>query len=506
MRHAHRTRPRDRPDDLMNGTFWVRHRKLDNELSTLFMFLPEKLRLPANVREPSALHINLNLHAAVICLHHAAIEQAEAYGHGDAVKHASMCRLRTTAEEVANIIRMTSHNTGIFVSPSLIFSLMIQWSHFQKCFASTNRPFFDLQKSPLCALSMYCASTVYVYMAKENKESGLSPIDKMNLQVIVQAMEAIGRNHEMTKAFLQQACLDIERNNLASEIRFPNLNQYRNIFGGASSNIPVLARVAVARHTSVSPVLPGRLPLGNPQGRMRPSHLRLPKTHPHQLTAEEGVEIRDGTPCFRAMLGAVTRSVNPNLDPRRAAVTNAAKAGGALNQQTVDDRQNHKRRRVSGSPGPEGAMNANGTVNMNHGMATQGRVFSPSAMSGASSGNSGGAQQSTQHQPPRPSMATVFPDRTNSSASSSPMNQFSTGTETHTQSSHTSPGLSFGLGATLEENRVDLRAFQDRISTPIWQAAEQEVLGLGPLNSNYGGDPWGILGADVDWDSQVTTG
>lgn len=121
MHHAHRTRSRDRPDDLMNGTFWVRHRKLDNELSTLFMFLPEKLRLPANVRDPSALHINLNLHASVICLHHAAIEQAEAHGHGDAVKHASLCRLRSTAEEVANIIRMTAHNSGIFVrSPSIM--------------------------------------------------------------------------------------------------------------------------------------------------------------------------------------------------------------------------------------------------------------------------------------------------------------------------------------------------------------------------------------------------
>lgn len=115
MRHAHRTTARDKPEDFMNGTFWVRHRTLDNELSSLFMFLPEKLRLPINVREPSALHLNLNLHASVICLHHAAIEQAEAHGHGDSVKHTSICRLRTTAEEVANIIRMSSHNSAVFV-------------------------------------------------------------------------------------------------------------------------------------------------------------------------------------------------------------------------------------------------------------------------------------------------------------------------------------------------------------------------------------------------------
>lgn len=117
MMHCHRTKARDGPDDLTNGKFWLRHRKLDNELTTLFMFLPDKLRLPDNAREPSALHINLNLHAAVICLHHAAIEQAEAHSLGDSVKSASLTRLQSTADEIANLIRMTSHNISILVCP-----------------------------------------------------------------------------------------------------------------------------------------------------------------------------------------------------------------------------------------------------------------------------------------------------------------------------------------------------------------------------------------------------
>lgn len=115
MLHCQRANVRARPDDFMNGTFWLRHRKLDNELTALFMFLPEKLRLPENLRDPSALQINFNLHSAVICLHHAAIEQAEAHGHNDVVKQSSIARLRATADEVANTIRLSSHNSAIFV-------------------------------------------------------------------------------------------------------------------------------------------------------------------------------------------------------------------------------------------------------------------------------------------------------------------------------------------------------------------------------------------------------
>lgn len=102
----------------MEGPFWIRHRTLDNELSSIFVFLPEKFRLPANIRDPSALHTNLNLHASVICLHHGAIEKAEKYGLDGRVKASSLSRLKTAAEEIVNIARMTFHNANSFVSLS----------------------------------------------------------------------------------------------------------------------------------------------------------------------------------------------------------------------------------------------------------------------------------------------------------------------------------------------------------------------------------------------------
>ena len=116
MHHVHRTKPYDHPEDLKNGSFWKRHHALDNEVSSAFMFLPDRLRLPEHVREPAALHVNLNLHASIICLHHSAIEKAEKYGHQESVKRNSVRRLRASAEEIVNIVKLTSPHGGAFVS------------------------------------------------------------------------------------------------------------------------------------------------------------------------------------------------------------------------------------------------------------------------------------------------------------------------------------------------------------------------------------------------------
>ncbi|KAM3560269.1 hypothetical protein MY1884_003017 [Beauveria asiatica] len=103
LRHVHRPKPDDNPADLAHGGFWKRHRELDNQLSSVFMFLPERFQLPANTRDPGAVHVNLNLHASIICLHHAALELAEMHHHSQSIIDESLRRLRTSAEEVVNI-------------------------------------------------------------------------------------------------------------------------------------------------------------------------------------------------------------------------------------------------------------------------------------------------------------------------------------------------------------------------------------------------------------------
>ncbi|KID73166.1 Citrinin biosynthesis transcriptional activator mrl3 [Metarhizium brunneum] len=410
LKHVHRSKPTDKPEDMMEGPFWKRHRDLDNQLSSLFMFLPARFRLPGALRDPGAIHMNLNLHAAVIILHHAALEKADLHNLGENVTRTSLFRLRTSAEEIVNIVKLSSHSTSIF-------------------------------KSPLCALSLYCSITVYVYLAKLNPQSGLTPLDKSNLEIIIQAMEAIGRNHEITCAFLHQACLDIERNELTSVLKFPNLEKYRSIFGGANhSNIPLITRSSISKHSKVTPVLPGRLPLNNPQGKILPGHLKLDKGIPPIASggAEPVVRKLINCDCFQPVLGAVTRNVGAG--PR--------------------DRTEHKRKRMSPSGSP--SVGLMGTAMDGQADETPGHGNRSTAFSAA---------PGIDVRNPLGDATFALPDRTNSSTSS-PAHRVA-GSDPLSGSSHTSPP---GLGNTPEENRFDLRAFQERVVPQMWQAAQMQSM------------------------------
>jgi enoyl-[acyl-carrier-protein] reductase (NADH) len=92
------------------------------------MFLPESFRLPENYREMTAVNTNLNLHASIICLHHAAIERIETYNLPESAKKASQDRLSAAAQEIVNILKLTSHLSSGPVScsaASIILSLRI---------------------------------------------------------------------------------------------------------------------------------------------------------------------------------------------------------------------------------------------------------------------------------------------------------------------------------------------------------------------------------------------
>lgn len=110
------TKASDRPEDVLDGPYWQKHRDLDSKLTSLFIFLPEHFRLLNNPKEPAAIHLNLNLHASAICLHHHAIEQADKYNLDASVKIASLARMRSAAMEIASISKSSAHLTPIFVS------------------------------------------------------------------------------------------------------------------------------------------------------------------------------------------------------------------------------------------------------------------------------------------------------------------------------------------------------------------------------------------------------
>ncbi|KAL7808774.1 hypothetical protein V8C44DRAFT_335341 [Trichoderma aethiopicum] len=280
MSHVHLIKSSDQPEDPIHGAFWQRHRRLDNQLSTLFLFMPESFRLPENIRDPLATYINLNFHACVICLHHVALEKIETHGLDDSLRQECRNLLKNAAEEIASIAKLTSHRSSLY-------------------------------SNPLCAFSLYCATTVYVYLAKQDPSSGINPKDMSNLELIINVMEAISRIHLITSAFLQQACLDIDKNGLSSIIKLPNLYQYRDLFGGPASSIPLMARSPISKHTQMSSPLPGRLPLDKPLGHLRPMNIRMTKSVPLLTGVTAAMSRLDITDCFRPCLGAISRNLEP---------------------------------------------------------------------------------------------------------------------------------------------------------------------------------------------------
>ncbi|KAK4199078.1 putative binuclear zinc transcription factor [Triangularia verruculosa] len=236
MKHAHCPMPSDRPDDFESGPFWQRHRELDTLLSSAFMFLPDRLRLPRNITNSVAVQTNMNLHAAIICLHNTSYEKAEKIDKLPAsVKQDSRTRALMAAGEIVNILKL-SHNMK------------------------------TEYKSPLMALSLYCATSVYIAVAKDHQsQSPTSPTTSSasfmtsvhaNLEFLLKSMESVSKIHYITRAYLNQILVDISRSGislpfpLSSSLSSPESHPCHH-------GIPIVARTSSHKQTRLPVPFPG---------------------------------------------------------------------------------------------------------------------------------------------------------------------------------------------------------------------------------------------------------
>jgi hypothetical protein len=119
LAHVHRPKPSDKLEDVVQGRFWERHRELDNKISNLFMFMPAHLKLLNNSKDLASIHLNLNLHASIIFLHHAAIDMAEKHDLNNSIQEQSLARMRASATEIAGISKSVAHMSALFVSGTI---------------------------------------------------------------------------------------------------------------------------------------------------------------------------------------------------------------------------------------------------------------------------------------------------------------------------------------------------------------------------------------------------
>ncbi|KAJ4304032.1 hypothetical protein N0V88_001637 [Collariella sp. IMI 366227] len=228
IKHAHRPMPGDRPEDPDFGPFWKRHRELDNMLSSAFMFMPERFRLPRNLRDSTAVQANLNFHAAIISLHNTAREKADKFKL-PGIMQSSRARALTAAHEIVDIMKATGTLKAGY-------------------------------RGPLMAISLYLAASVFITQAKEDPDQ----FDKSNLELLITCMAAVGLKHVVSHAYLKQVLDDLERNGILAAS--DPVQSFRFVKHMCGHSIPLVARGAISRHTKMQTPLPGRLPLGEPQG------------------------------------------------------------------------------------------------------------------------------------------------------------------------------------------------------------------------------------------------
>ncbi|KAL1891151.1 hypothetical protein Cpir12675_005087 [Ceratocystis pirilliformis] len=209
LRHVQRPPPGDNPSDI-NGPFWKRHQQLNKTISDVFMYLPPQLRLPDNIKDPSAIHTNLHLHASYICLHHQAVDKAIDFGL-DSFKVVSEQTLFSSASNIVSLMQSTSHVTS-----------------------ASN------YKSPLIALSMFCAASVYVYHLRDSAPTPLHAEDMEKLNYLLTTMQGLASKHIITRTFLQQICSEIERHGLRTYIHHPAVGKFA--FEATSASIPLVFR------------------------------------------------------------------------------------------------------------------------------------------------------------------------------------------------------------------------------------------------------------------------
>lgn len=109
MKHGQDIDDIDLTDAAQCRPFWERHAHLDTLISTAITSFPAALRLPTAVKEPHIVYTHMNMHALIISLHQTAIKVAGECGLGSEVTQKSHERCLAAADEIVNILRLTSH-------------------------------------------------------------------------------------------------------------------------------------------------------------------------------------------------------------------------------------------------------------------------------------------------------------------------------------------------------------------------------------------------------------
>ncbi|KAI4184195.1 MAG: hypothetical protein LQ348_004587 [Seirophora lacunosa] len=175
LAHLHRPGTDDKEDDIQ-GEFWKRHRQLDNMLLKTSLSLPAHLRLPAGIRNPNCVFMNMCIHTSTICLHQAALFKAEKKNLPASMIMQSSTRCLLAATEITNTMRLISH--------------------------------LDCRgMNPFTAFCLYVACRVFIHVLKKSSHEAEV---RSSLEFLLTAMQQLKTTNPLAESFLIQLGLDLQ--------------------------------------------------------------------------------------------------------------------------------------------------------------------------------------------------------------------------------------------------------------------------------------------------------
>lgn len=168
--HSSRQSEDDRPDDTQNGPFWRRQRQIDADLSTLIIFLPEKLHLSRNPRSLDAILVHVSTNMATIHLHRTALGVIQRHSLNPRLAIQSQERLQPAAEGILAVFRAA----GDGISTAI--------------------------RNPILSFAAYMAATVFLDDHFQAPGPGQSQQSEDNLDFLANILLFFGKSSSLVRA------------------------------------------------------------------------------------------------------------------------------------------------------------------------------------------------------------------------------------------------------------------------------------------------------------------
>ncbi|KAK3348734.1 binuclear zinc transcription factor [Lasiosphaeria hispida] len=172
-------RPDDEPENIKNGPYWDRHRRIDNDLAYMILFPPDSFRLPRAFRSLDAVSVTINIQTSIICIHRAALVKIAQHHLPESTKQQHKDRLLPAAEEIVRILKMMAD-----IEPAI--------------------------KHPLIAFATYMAASVFLedFVGEYNKQS------EANLDFLLNLLIAVGNKNTVIRSLAVRLAMDMKRSGI----------------------------------------------------------------------------------------------------------------------------------------------------------------------------------------------------------------------------------------------------------------------------------------------------